>query len=97
MGTKYVVQAIEDKMKSEVCPYNDLDFNAVPTSQEERFLSKLEKMKLTEDEKINLLRPTNDGEISEILNEVDLDSSPGEDGITYRFIKLFWEWKSYRE
>ena len=97
VGTKYVVQAIEDKMKSEVCPYNDLDFNAAPTSQEERFLSKLEKMKLTEDEKINLLRPTNDGEISEILNEVDLDSSPGEDGITYRFIKLFWEWKSYRE
>ena len=52
VGTKYVVQAIEDKMKSEVCPYNDLDFNAAPTSQEERFLSKLEKMKLTEDEKL---------------------------------------------
>ena len=28
-------------------------------------------------------------------NEVDLDSSPGEDGLTYRFIKLFWNWKCF--
>ena len=42
--------------------------------------------------------PTQPDEISYILeNEVDLDSSPGEDGITYRFIKRFWEWSEYRE
>ena len=42
--------------------------------------------------------PTKQEEIYFILeNEVDLDSSPGEDGITYRFIKCFWKWSAYRE
>ena len=60
VGTKNVVQAIEDKIKSDVCPYNDLDFNASPTPQEKRFLLKLNKLKLTEEETVQLLSPTND-------------------------------------
>ena len=52
---------------------------------------------LTNEEKEELLRPTSEEEIAFILNnEVDLDSSPGEDGITYRFIKCFWELPEYR-
>ena len=65
---------------------------------ENYFLSKLQKISLTEDEKKELISPTNEQEISFILeNQVDLDSSPGEDGITYRFIKRFWQWPVYRE
>ena len=55
-------------------------------------------MVLNEHERNELLSPTNEDEIGFILeNEVDLDSSPGEDGITYRFIKVFWEWPAYRK
>ena len=54
-------------------------------------------MILTDEEKEELLGPTSEEEITFILNnEVDLDSSPGEDGITYRFIKCFWDWAEYR-
>ena len=42
--------------------------------------------------------PTVAEEIEYILkNEVDLDSSPGEDGITYRYIKRFWGFKEFQE
>ena len=45
-----------------------------------------------------LLGPTEKEEIENILKtEVDQDSSPGEDGITYRFIKVFWYWEEYRD
>ena len=81
-GTPAVVQAISNKIKSEVKSHGDIDFNAPPTSAEEYFLSKLKPLTLGENEKNELLCPTNQEEISFILeNEVDLDSSPGEDGI----------------
>ena len=45
-----------------------------------------------------LLAPTNEEEIGNILeNEVDPDSSPGADGITYRFLKCFWKWAAFRK
>ena len=97
-GTPDVVKAIELKMKSELNPHNDVDFNAPPSPAEEFFLSKLKPLTLNEKEKEELLRPTNQEEISFILeHEVDPDSSPGEDGITYRFIKRFWDWSEYRD
>ena len=97
-GTPNVVKAIENQMLKEVSPHNDLKFNAPPTAAEEFFLSKLQIVSLNEDEKLELLSPTKPEEIAMILeNEVDLDSSPGEDGITYRFIKLFWTSQDYRE
>ena len=64
---------------------------------EEEFLSKLPKINLTEDEKQLLICPTKEEEISFILaNEVDKDSSPGEDGLTYRFMTVFWQFPEYR-
>ena len=97
-GTPDVVKAIEEKMKSELDPHNDVDFYAPPSPAEEFFLSKLKPLTLNQKEKEDLLGPTNQEEISFILNhEVDPDSSPGEDGITYRFIKRFWDWPEYRD
>ena len=96
-GNAEVVEGIESKIKNEVKQFGDLDFDAPISQEEELFLGKMEKLILTDGEKEDLLRPTSAEEITFILNnEVDLDSSPGEDGITYRFIKLFWDWSEYR-
>ena len=95
-GSANVVGAIENKMREELNLYENRDFKAPVTEEEEDFLSNLSGVILSEIEKEELLAPTNSEEISFILNnEVDLDSSPGEDGITYRFIKVFWNWKCF--
>ena len=96
-GTPDVVKAIEDKILLEVSPYNDVDFDAPPSFEEAYFLSKLEVLVLSDGDREQLLGPTNQEEISWILeNEVDMDSSPGEDGLTYRFLKVFWKWQDFR-
>ena len=78
--------------------FDQEDFDVLPSDREEFFLSKLNKISLSEEEMKILEGPTQPDEISFILeNEVDLDSSPGEDGITYRLIKSFWKWSEYRE
>ena len=97
-GTPDVVKAIESKMLLELSPFNSVDFNAPPSPEENYFLSKLNGLLLSDEDKEKLLSPTNQEEISFILErEVDLDSSPGEDGITYRFLKVFWQWYAFRE
>ena len=84
------MKGIEEKIKNEVKQFSDIKFDAPVSPSEEAFLGKINKLILTDDEKEELLRPTSEEEITFILNnEVDLDSSPGEDGITYRFIKCF--------
>ena len=78
-------------MKLELKPHSNIYFNSRATSAEKCFLSKRNPITLTEKEKSELLSPTNEAEISYILEqEVDKDSSPGEDGITYRYISVFW-------
>ena len=96
-GNAEVVKGIEDKIRNEVKHFGDLNFDAPVSPAEEYFLANIKKMILTNEEKEDLSRPTSEEEIAFILNnEVDLDSSPGEDGITYRFIKCFWDWPEYR-
>ena len=66
--------------------------------EEEIFLSNLKNMCLTEEEKKQWIGPTEKDEISYILKiEVDPDSSPGEDGIQYRFIIVFLKFDEYQE
>ena len=96
-GTNKVIEAIENKMKLELGPHNEDEWNAPVSMQEEEFLSKLSAVVLNEEEREALIGPTNEEEIAQILNhEVDKDSSPGEDGITYRFISLFWTFPEYK-
>ena len=90
-GTENVISAIEEKMRMELKSYSDIKLNAPPTQDEEMFLGKIPKVELTEEERNELLCPVKESEITYILeNEIDKDSSPGEDGITYRFISVFW-------
>ena len=66
-----------------------------PTPAELMFLSKLGRIGLSEEEEADLLKPTCEEEISQILQfDVDLDSSPGEDGITYRMMSRLWDFPS---
>ena len=96
-GTVEVVQAIEDKMREELSSFESVDRDHPPSLAEREFLDKIERVEWTDIEKEKLTGPTNEDEVSVILeNEVDLDSSPGEDGIMYRFIAIFWKWQDYR-
>ena len=96
-GTKNVIEAIENKMRLELNPHSELDSASPITPTEELFLSKLPKITLTEEERAELLSPISEMEIYWILeHEVDKDSSPGEDGITYRFISVFWNIPEYK-
>ena len=96
-GTGAVVKAIEDQMSLELSSMDGKGFGDAISPQEEEFLSKVSKINLTDEEKELLISPTNEEEISIILDhEVDKDSSPGEDGITYRFMSVFWEFSEYR-
>ena len=96
-GTVDVVKAIENKMQEELAAFEDMENDHPPTMAEREFLEKIKRVDWTDEEREKLIGPTNEEEISEILKyEVDLDSSPGEDGITYRFISIFWKWQEYR-
>ena len=92
-----MVTAIEEKMREELEPYSDTDFISPPTKEEEIFLKTLSKIDLTEAERNELLSTIKEEEISYILtHEVEKDSSPGEDGITYRFMSIFWKWPEFK-
>ena len=84
-------------MKSEL-EYKGTEREEEPTELEQYFLDKLDTIRLSETEIHELIRPTDEKEIIYILrNEVDLDSSPGEDGITSRFLLRFMGIESFRE
>ena len=84
-------------MREELEPYSDTDFIPPPTKEEEIFLKTLSKIDLMEAERNELLSTIKEEEISYILtHEVEKDSSPGEDGITYRFMSIFWKWPEFK-
>ena len=96
-GTNDVLNAIENHMKIELEAHCDMEIDAPLRNEEKEFISKLERVQLTEEEKEELIGPVKEEEIGFILSqEVDKDSSPGEDGITYRFIEIFWRFLEYR-
>lgn len=96
-GTASVVEAIAGVMKDELKVGCSEDFDSPANDEEVFFLNKMKGLMLTEKEKEGLLAPTTEDEIGAILKfEVDKDSSPGDDGITYRFMQCFWAFPSYR-
>ena len=98
VGTKNVLEGIQNKIAEEVKVFGDLNRDDPPTEEEMYFLNLIPEVEWTEEDIDKLTGPTTEEEISKILNfEVDLDSSPGEDGITFRFIKIFWSSESYRK
>ena len=96
-GTENIVKAIEKKMSEELTEFSCLKNDDPATIDELYFLNSIPKNSWSNEEIEELCGPIREEEITSILeNEVDLDSSPGEDGITYRVIKLFWKYTAYR-
>ena len=88
-----IVDAIEKSMRGELKTFEKLTSD----NEENVFLDYLSKVDLDEDEVNSLEENVTEKEVFYILeNEVDLDSSPGMDGLTYRFIKHFWRNKTFR-
>ena len=97
-GTVNVVNSIQEEMEREMRARDWRKKEDPETEQEEELLNKIQSQTWTEDEEWELIKPITCEEIWQILNkEVDLDSSPGEDGITYRCIKHFMMNKKFEE
>ena len=97
-GIEQVLEAIQCKMQEELKPFNDVDRDAPPSQEEEQFLNFISEVEWTEEEIRKLTGSVTEEEITNILSfQVDLDSSPGVDGITYRFIKIFWSFDAYKK
>ena len=95
-GTKNVVNAIKEKLKSDLSKFGNQDWDDPPTVNESFFLDKVAKADLDEAEMKELLGPVTAEEVKQILmHEVDPDSSPGEDGITYRLLRKLIEVPSF--
>ena len=95
-GTENIVEGIQKEMELEL--ESMISMNETPTEEEKYFLEKLEKIDLSDMEVHELIKPTEEKEILNILKyEVDLDSSPGEDGITSRLLLRFMMIDSFKE
>ena len=92
------MKAVEREMKKELSCKDREEINDLPTEQEMEFLQYIPDYTLTQEEIYNLNKKTSAEEAVNILeNEVDLNSAPVEDGITYRIIKRFMKNKNFRE
>ena len=96
-GTRNVVDGIHDKMKEELNQYGDKEFEDPVSREEEEFLKEVVPYGWSDDEIRKLNDPTTEEEIFKILKyETNLDSAPGEDGITSRFLLTLWKFTSFR-
>ena len=84
-GTLDILDAMENKIKREV-EDPAMDMEGEPTDEEMEFLQELEGLlMMSDEEKEELLSSVTEEECEEIFKEqVNLDSSPGPDGCTYR-------------
>ena len=86
-----MVDAVEAKMRGELEEFNKDRGSWMPDEEDAYFLNMLPRLNIDEDDLSRLEGDISPVEVELILEkEVDLDSSPGVDGFTYRFIKLFW-------
>ena len=84
-GTKEILQGLHEKLTEDL-GQGSVRIEEPPTEEEIRFLDLLPKLELTDEEIKQLEGPVSEEECEEIFKELDLDSSPGNDGITYRMM-----------
>ena len=95
-GTEDVVNGIREKLMVDLSESGDVGWNDPVSEEESFFLNKVMKLNLSEEDTSELLGPVQTEEVNQILHhEVDLDSSPGEDGITYRILRKLIEIPSF--
>ena len=88
-GTIDVVKAIQGEMEKEVKGFRT-NVDDVSRSEEE-LLNTVQKTDFTAEEIWNLNKPTTEEVYGILEDETNLDSAPGEDGITSRFLLKFWK------
>ena len=85
-GTKNVIEGITLKLSRDLSSViHDRGEEEQPNELEKYFLEKVNRMEVNDEVLEKLIGIITKEEISQILSEVDLDSSPGFDGLTYRF------------
>ena len=95
-GTENVVEGIKGKLKKDLSKFGNKEWNDPPSIEESFFLNKVIRYNFSEEDKNELMEPIAEEEVRQILlHEVDLDSSPGEDGITYRILRKLIEFPSF--
>ena len=93
-----IINEIEKEMRKELESDPGKGFSDPLDQEEKYFLNMLPKLELSDEENEKLTGKVNEEEINFILgHDVDLDSSPGLDGITYRCLKVLWEFSKFRE
>ena len=93
-----IIDNVEKKMSEELKCQDNRIFNDDLTYNESIFLQYLPKLNLDDDTIQGLNSEIDETEIFLILDsEVDIDSAPGIDGLTYRYIKCFWNNKIFRK
>ena len=86
-----IINQVEKKMREELEHNSKKGIDDGWNDEDLQFLKYLPKLNLSNEKLEAIDSDICEQEVADILsNEVDLDSSPGLDGITYRFIKLFW-------
>ena len=84
-------------MRKELERYGEKGLDDPVSLEEEECLNFVESIEWTEEEIQELNRPTTEEEVEEILkHETNLDSAPGEDGLTSRCLLTFWKFSSFR-
>ena len=89
-GTIQILEGLEQKIKREVEDF-DLNMDDEVTEKELDFLREMDVLRMTEAEKENVIGSVSEKECEEIFkHQVNLDSSPGPDGCTYRLFYLLF-------
>ena len=88
-----IMEAIYNEMAKELNEFSG-DSDII---NNDSFLNLIPEVEMSEDEKKCLEGIINENEVERVLQSCESDSGPGLDGITYRFIKVFWKNKIFRE
>lgn len=95
-GTEEIVAGVHKAMSEELASFGSLAENADVSEEEKHFLDYIEELTLSNEDLLELTKPIEAEEIETVFTTVDPDSSPGEDGITYRMLKSFWQFESFQ-
>ena len=93
-GTEDIVTSVHRHMTEELTVHGNDDENGPVSEEESKFLAFISELTLSNKQIKELEKPIEAEEIDEIFIKCDPDSSPGEDGITYRILKCLWQLSS---
>ena len=90
-GTEEIVNAVHSHMTEELTAHSNFDESDPANQKESEFLDLISELTLSDQQISELEKPIEEEEFEDIFDKCDPDSSPGEDGITYRILKCLWQ------